>query len=223
MLRQVTTQSKKFSVTLKAAALSNPKPVDKVDSVTSYECFLFKVVGHQRVPDLQMEPWWWWTAPNGDLQGRHEHLRPHGSWCSYQDQGIILNIFNFSSFFQNEIDPTLTFRRSCREGICGSCAMNIDGVNNLGNWNLLSYIQATSFSCSLSFVLHRCWKDYQDLAPAPHVRRQGSRPRYEQLLRPVQIHRALAEETRRNSTNYRKLPERGWSSKTWWTLRGKFQ
>merc|ERR1711910_67684 len=31
----------------------------------------------------------------------------------------------------NEIDPTLTFRRSCREGICGSCAMNIGGVNTL--------------------------------------------------------------------------------------------
>ncbi len=32
---------------------------------------------------------------------------------------------------KNEIDPTLTFRRSCREGICGSCAMNIDGKNAL--------------------------------------------------------------------------------------------
>ena len=32
---------------------------------------------------------------------------------------------------KNEIDPTLTFRRSCREGICGSCAMNIDGGNSL--------------------------------------------------------------------------------------------
>jgi succinate dehydrogenase / fumarate reductase iron-sulfur subunit len=32
---------------------------------------------------------------------------------------------------KNEIDPTLTFRRSCREGICGSCAMNIDGLNTL--------------------------------------------------------------------------------------------
>lgn len=32
---------------------------------------------------------------------------------------------------QEEIDPTLTFRRSCREGVCGSCAMNIDGVNTL--------------------------------------------------------------------------------------------
>ena len=32
---------------------------------------------------------------------------------------------------KNEIDQTLTFRRSCREGICGSCAMNIDGQNTL--------------------------------------------------------------------------------------------
>ena len=32
---------------------------------------------------------------------------------------------------KNEIDPTLTFRRSCREGICGSCAMTIDGANTL--------------------------------------------------------------------------------------------
>jgi succinate dehydrogenase / fumarate reductase iron-sulfur subunit len=32
---------------------------------------------------------------------------------------------------KNEVDQTLTFRRSCREGICGSCAMNIDGTNTL--------------------------------------------------------------------------------------------
>jgi len=32
---------------------------------------------------------------------------------------------------KNEMDPTLTFRRSCREGVCGSCAMNIDGINTL--------------------------------------------------------------------------------------------
>ena len=32
---------------------------------------------------------------------------------------------------KNETDATLTFRRSCREGICGSCAMNIDGTNTL--------------------------------------------------------------------------------------------
>jgi succinate dehydrogenase / fumarate reductase iron-sulfur subunit len=34
-------------------------------------------------------------------------------------------------WIKSKIDPTLTFRRSCREGICGSCAMNIDGANTL--------------------------------------------------------------------------------------------
>jgi len=34
-------------------------------------------------------------------------------------------------WIKNVIDPTLTFRRSCREGICGSCSMNIDGTNTL--------------------------------------------------------------------------------------------
>ena len=34
-------------------------------------------------------------------------------------------------YIKNRIDPTLTFRRSCREGICGSCSMNIDGGNTL--------------------------------------------------------------------------------------------
>src|SRR5690242_12061797 len=32
---------------------------------------------------------------------------------------------------KNDLDSTVTFRRSCREGICGSCAMNIDGTNTL--------------------------------------------------------------------------------------------
>src|SRR3712207_1943818 len=34
-------------------------------------------------------------------------------------------------WIKNKVDPTLTLRRSCREGICGSCAMNIDGMNTL--------------------------------------------------------------------------------------------
>ncbi len=34
-------------------------------------------------------------------------------------------------WIKNNVDPSLTFRRSCREGVCGSCAMNIDGLNTL--------------------------------------------------------------------------------------------
>lgn len=44
---------------------------------------------------------------------------------------------------KNEQDPTLTFRRSCREGICGSCAMNIDGDNTLA---CLHYIDKENMS-----------------------------------------------------------------------------
>jgi len=45
---------------------------------------------------------------------------------------------------KNEVDPTLTFRRSCREGICGSCAMNIDGLNTLACTKYISEIKGTA-------------------------------------------------------------------------------
>ncbi|MEO0958972.1 MAG: succinate dehydrogenase iron-sulfur subunit, partial [Pseudomonadota bacterium] len=44
---------------------------------------------------------------------------------------------------KNEVDPTLTFRRSCREGICGSCAMNIDGTNTLACLKGMDEIKGT--------------------------------------------------------------------------------
>ena len=40
---------------------------------------------------------------------------------------------------KNKQDSTLTFRRSCREGICGSCAMNIDGTNTLACLQPIDY------------------------------------------------------------------------------------
>ena len=47
-------------------------------------------------------------------------------------------------WIKNVIDPTLTFRRSCREGICGSCSMNIDGTNTLA---CTKYIEIGRASC----------------------------------------------------------------------------
>jgi succinate dehydrogenase / fumarate reductase, iron-sulfur subunit len=44
---------------------------------------------------------------------------------------------------KNEIDSTLTFRRSCREGICGSCSMNIDGTNTLACLKSLDDVKGT--------------------------------------------------------------------------------
>ena len=54
---------------------------------------------------------------------------------------------------KNEIDPTLTFRRSCREGICGSCAMNIDGGNTL--------------ACTKA--IDECGKKAVPIYPLPHM------------------------------------------------------
>eukprot|EP00456_Euglypha_rotunda_P044665 TRINITY_DN3525_c0_g1_i3.p1 TRINITY_DN3525_c0_g1~~TRINITY_DN3525_c0_g1_i3.p1 ORF type:complete len:153 (-),score=10.04 TRINITY_DN3525_c0_g1_i3:11-469(-) len=55
---------------------------------------------------------------------------------TYQTYSVDLNacgpmVLDALIKIKNEMDPTLTFRRSCREGICGSCAMNIDGSNTL--------------------------------------------------------------------------------------------
>ena len=42
---------------------------------------------------------------------------------------------------KNEVDSTLTFRRSCREGVCGSCSMNIDGTNTLACTKYISEVK----------------------------------------------------------------------------------
>merc|ERR1711892_1596401 len=52
---------------------------------------------------------------------------------------------------KNDMDPTLTFRRSCREGICGSCAMNIGGVNTLA---CLTKIEANDKSTKIHPLPH---------------------------------------------------------------------
>jgi succinate dehydrogenase / fumarate reductase, iron-sulfur subunit len=46
-------------------------------------------------------------------------------------------------WIKNKIDPTLTFRRSCREGICGSCSMNINGLNTLACTKAMSEYSGT--------------------------------------------------------------------------------
>jgi len=60
---------------------------------------------------------------------------------------------------KNEIDPTLTFRRSCREGICGSCAMNIDGANTLACTKGLDEIDG---DVRIYPLPHKEWKQSED-------------------------------------------------------------
>lgn len=44
---------------------------------------------------------------------------------------------------KEEVDTTLTFRKSCREGVCGSCAMNIDGTNTLACTKPIADVKGT--------------------------------------------------------------------------------
>jgi succinate dehydrogenase / fumarate reductase iron-sulfur subunit len=64
-----------------------------------------------------------WNPDDGEEPARR-HLFRRLDKCGPMVLDALIKI-------KNEIDPTLTFRRSCREGICGSCAMNIDGTNTL--------------------------------------------------------------------------------------------
>merc|ERR1719190_354878 len=52
---------------------------------------------------------------------------------------------------KDEVDATLTFRRSCREGICGSCAMNINGKNGLA---CLLYIESSDKAIEIQPLPH---------------------------------------------------------------------
>ena len=62
---------------------------------------------------------------------------------------------------KNEQDPSLTFRRSCREGICGSCAMNIDGENGLA---CLEFIDKNTASSTAIYPLPHMYV-LKDLVP----------------------------------------------------------
>ena len=53
---------------------------------------------------------------------------------------------------KDEVDSSLTFRRSCREGICGSCAMNIDGTNTLACLKPISEVKNDVNSARRQFL-----------------------------------------------------------------------
>ena len=62
--------------------------------------------------------------PDADAPPRLDTYEVHLKSCGPMVLDALIKI-------KNEIDPTLTFRRSCREGICGSCSMNVNGSNTL--------------------------------------------------------------------------------------------
>jgi len=92
---------------------------------------------------------------------------------------------------KNEMDPSLTFRRSCREGICGSCAMNIGGVNTLA---CLTKIEATNKATKIYPLPHmyvvkdlvpdmnHFYEQYRSIQPWLQREDEGSRNHGEQQL-----------------------------------------
>ena len=81
-------------------------------------------------------------------------------------------------WIKDKVDPTLTLRRSCREGICGSCAMNIDGLNTLA---CTKGYGETKGAVKVYPLPHM--QVVKDLVPGPH-----------HVLRPARLHPALAED-----------------------------
>ena len=105
MLRRSIQTGKKFSVTVPRVAAAAPAVPEKVKKGTK----TFKIYR--------------WNPDEGGNPVMETYKVDLDS-CGPMVLDALIKI-------KNDIDPTLTFRRSCREGICGSCSMNIDGVNNL--------------------------------------------------------------------------------------------
>jgi succinate dehydrogenase / fumarate reductase iron-sulfur subunit len=76
-----------------------------------------------------------WTPDDGE----NPHMDSY--WLDLDETGPM--VLDAIIKIKNEIDPTLAFRRSCREGICGSCAMNIDGTNTLACTKAIDEISGT--------------------------------------------------------------------------------
>ncbi|CDK26377.1 unnamed protein product [Kuraishia capsulata CBS 1993] len=77
-----------------------------------------------KAPNLKTFKIYRWSPDTPDEQPKMVEYKVDLDNCGPMVLDAILKI-------KNEQDSSLTFRRSCREGICGSCAMNIGGKNTL--------------------------------------------------------------------------------------------
>ena len=89
--------------------------------------------GATRIKKFQVYRW----DPEGEGNPRLDTYEVDLDKCGPMVLDAIIKI-------KNEQDSTLTFRRSCREGICGSCAMNIDGTNTLACTKAIEDIKGTA-------------------------------------------------------------------------------
>lgn len=81
-------------------------------------------VAEEKTPRLKKFQIYRWNPDTPEVQPKMKEYEVDLNKCGPMVLDALLKI-------KNEEDATLTFRRSCREGICGSCAMNIGGRNTL--------------------------------------------------------------------------------------------
>jgi succinate dehydrogenase / fumarate reductase iron-sulfur subunit len=99
-------------------------------------------------------------------------------------------------WIKNRIDPSLAFRRSCREGVCGSCAMNIDGTNWLACTRFISDLAtpASVYPLANTSILKDLVPDQNHLFAQyqliePWLRSKTPDPERERLQSPEERHR----------------------------------
>ena len=89
-------------------------------------------------PQSRIESGRTWAAPAGAVRVKTFDVyrydpdstgNPHVDTYSVDLDDCGPMVLDALLWIKDKVDPTLTFRRSCREGICGSCSMNIDGTN----------------------------------------------------------------------------------------------
>jgi len=91
----------------------------KNSTVTEGKIFI-AASGATRVKTFRVYRW----SPDDDSNPRIDTYEVDLDTCGPMVLDALIKI-------KNEVDQTLAFRRSCRVGVCGSCAMNIDGANTL--------------------------------------------------------------------------------------------
>ncbi|KAJ3015586.1 succinate dehydrogenase complex, subunit B, partial [Thoreauomyces humboldtii] len=111
-------------------------------------------VPQQKEPLIKTFSIYRWSPDTPAEKPRLENFKIDLNQCGPMVLDAIIKI-------KNEIDPTLTFRRSCREGICGSCAMNINGLNTLA---CLSRIDRTPSAATKIYPLPHTYV-VKDLVP----------------------------------------------------------
>ncbi|KZC10674.1 PREDICTED: succinate dehydrogenase [ubiquinone] iron-sulfur subunit-like [Dufourea novaeangliae] len=133
LCRQVTCQSSyyrtcRFLSSEKKAETPTSKPPNETNNIIASELALIKRCKtppeEKETPKLQTVRVYRWNPEKPNIKPYMQQFSVDLNKCGT----MVLDVL---TLIKAQHDPTLSYRRSCREGICGSCSMNINGVNTL--------------------------------------------------------------------------------------------